>query len=118
MQVRQPDRLRDDRAVGAAEEGPTIQTVKDAPAQDGLASMMIRCVITTLNDDDDHLMPALAAGALGHILKDQPRMVPIRQQRLIRLSTGERRLRCNSLWAVGATNVTRSASRTDAATRS
>jgi DNA-binding NarL/FixJ family response regulator len=31
------------------------------------------CVMATIHDDDRHLFPALQAGALGYLLKDQPR---------------------------------------------
>lgn len=30
------------------------------------------CVVTTIYDDDEHIFPALAAGATGYLLKDQP----------------------------------------------
>lgn len=36
-----------------------------------------RCVVTTIYADDNHLFPALRAGAAGYLLKDQP------QQRLV-----------------------------------
>jgi DNA-binding NarL/FixJ family response regulator len=42
-----------------------------------------RCVMTTIHDDDHYLMPALAAGAVGYLLKDQPEMVLIQQMRLL-----------------------------------
>lgn len=47
------------------------------------SSPLTRCVIATTYDDDDHLMPALAAGALGYVLRDQPERVLIQQMRLL-----------------------------------
>lgn len=138
MQASQRYAPQEDRVIQRApEEGPTILTVEDAPAQQGLASMLVqafprgfmlwatcirdalealalhtvdiavidlqlpdgsgidlveacarsspltRCVITTIYDDDDHLMSALVAGALGYVLKDQPKMVLMQQMRLL-----------------------------------
>ena len=37
------------------------------------------CVVTTIYDDDEHLFPALAAGADGYLLKDQPSAGLVRQ---------------------------------------
>jgi DNA-binding NarL/FixJ family response regulator len=44
-------------------------------------------VIVTIHDDDEHLFPALQAGAYGYILKDQPRELITEQ--LQRISQGE-----------------------------
>ncbi|HEX7385523.1 MAG TPA: response regulator transcription factor [Burkholderiaceae bacterium] len=44
-------------------------------------------VIVTIHDDDEHLFPALQAGAFGYILKEQPREQIIEQ--LQRISSGE-----------------------------
>ena len=44
-------------------------------------------VVVTIHDDDDHLFPALQAGAFGYILKEQPREQIIEQ--LTRISQGE-----------------------------
>ncbi|MBI3369732.1 MAG: response regulator transcription factor [Burkholderiales bacterium] len=44
-------------------------------------------VVVTIHDDDDHLFPALQAGAYGYILKEQPRELIIEQ--LQRISQGE-----------------------------
>jgi DNA-binding NarL/FixJ family response regulator len=44
-------------------------------------------VIVTIHDDDDHLFPALQAGAFGYLLKDQTASVIIDQFR--RMSQGE-----------------------------
>jgi DNA-binding NarL/FixJ family response regulator len=44
-------------------------------------------VVVTIHDDDEHLFPALQAGAFGYILKEQPRELIIEQ--LQRISSGE-----------------------------
>lgn len=44
-------------------------------------------VVVTIHDDDDHLFPALQAGAYGYILKEQPRELITEQ--LQRISQGE-----------------------------
>jgi DNA-binding NarL/FixJ family response regulator len=44
-------------------------------------------VVVTIHDDDDHLFPALQAGAFGYILKEQPREMITEQ--LQRISQGE-----------------------------
>ena len=44
-------------------------------------------VIVTIHDDDEHLFPALQAGAFGYILKEQARELIIEQ--LQRISSGE-----------------------------
>jgi DNA-binding NarL/FixJ family response regulator len=44
-------------------------------------------VVVTIHDDDDHLFPALQAGAFGYILKEQARELIIEQ--LQRISQGE-----------------------------
>lgn len=44
-------------------------------------------VIVTIHDDDEHLFPALQAGAYGYILKEQPREAIAEQ--LKRISSGE-----------------------------
>ena len=44
-------------------------------------------VIVTIHDDDEHLFPALQAGAYGYILKEQARELIIEQ--LHRISQGE-----------------------------
>jgi DNA-binding NarL/FixJ family response regulator len=44
-------------------------------------------VIVTIHDDDEHLFPALQAGAFGYILKEQPREAITEQ--LQRMSQGE-----------------------------
>lgn len=44
-------------------------------------------VVVTIHDDDDHLFPALQAGAFGYVLKEQPREQIAEQ--LKRMSQGE-----------------------------
>ena len=44
-------------------------------------------VVVTIHDDDEHLFPALQAGAFGYVLKEQPREHFIEQ--LNRISQGE-----------------------------
>jgi len=44
-------------------------------------------VVVTIHDDDEHLFPALQAGAFGYVLKEQPREHFIEQ--LKRISQGE-----------------------------
>ena len=47
----------------------------------------VQSVVVTIHDDDDHLFPALQAGAFGYLLKDQPRELIADQLR--RMSVGE-----------------------------
>ena len=44
-------------------------------------------VVVTIHDDDDHLFPALQAGAFGYLLKEQARELIAEQ--LKRMSAGE-----------------------------
>jgi DNA-binding NarL/FixJ family response regulator len=44
-------------------------------------------VVVTIFDDDDHLFPALQAGAFGYLLKEQPREALVAQ--LLRITQGE-----------------------------
>lgn len=44
-------------------------------------------VVVSIYDDDDHLFPALQAGAFGYLLKEQPREQLVAQ--LLRISQGE-----------------------------
>lgn len=46
-----------------------------------------RSVVVTIHDNDEHLFPALQAGAFGYILKEQPR--PQIAEQLQRISQGE-----------------------------
>jgi DNA-binding NarL/FixJ family response regulator len=47
----------------------------------------VQSVVVTIHDDDEHLFPALQAGAFGYVLKEQPREHFIEQ--LNRISQGE-----------------------------
>ena len=47
----------------------------------------VQSVIVTIHDDDEHLFPALQAGAFGYLLKDQSRELLIEQ--LNRMAQGE-----------------------------
>ncbi len=44
-------------------------------------------VVVTIYDDDEHLFPALQAGAFGYLLKEQPREALVTQ--LLRMTQGE-----------------------------
>lgn len=44
-------------------------------------------VVVTIYDDDEHLFPALQAGAFGYLLKEQPREALVAQ--LLRITQGE-----------------------------
>ena len=44
-------------------------------------------VVVTIHDDDEHLFPALQAGAFGYLLKEQPRNILVAQLR--RITEGE-----------------------------
>ena len=47
----------------------------------------VQSVVVTIHDDDEHLFPALQAGAFGYILKEQPR--ELISEQLQRISQGE-----------------------------
>jgi DNA-binding NarL/FixJ family response regulator len=47
----------------------------------------VQSVVVTIHDDDEHLFPALQAGAFGYLLKEQPRELLTEQLR--RISAGE-----------------------------
>ena len=51
------------------------------------AQPQAQAVVVTIHDDDDHLFPALQAGAFGYLLKDQAAPVIVDQFR--RMSQGE-----------------------------
>ena len=44
-------------------------------------------VVVTIHDDDEHLFPALQAGAFGYLLKEQPQDLLVAQ--LLRITQGE-----------------------------
>ena len=46
-----------------------------------------RSVVVTIHDDDEHLFPALQAGAFGYLLKEQP--PEVLSEQLHRISQGE-----------------------------
>jgi len=64
-------------------DGSGLELVRALHAQqpDALA------VVVTIYDDDEHLFPALQAGAFGYLLKEQPREALVAQ--LLRIATGE-----------------------------
>jgi DNA-binding NarL/FixJ family response regulator len=51
------------------------------------AQPLAQAVVVTIHDDDDHLFPALQAGAFGYLLKDRAGVVIVDQLR--RMSLGE-----------------------------
>ena len=59
----------------------------DAVAALREAQPQAQAVVVTIHDDDDHLFPALQAGAFGYLLKDQAAAVIVDQFR--RMSQGE-----------------------------
>ena len=65
-----PDGSGDDVVAALRESQPEVQSV-----------------VVTIHDDDEHLFPALQAGAFGYVLKEQPREHFIEQ--LSRISQGE-----------------------------
>ena len=91
-------------AVGRCDEGVAVATrqpfdyaLVDLGLPDGSGTTVIQTlrthqpntivVVMTIHDDDDHLFPALQAGAFGYLLKDQPREIVIAQLR--RITEGE-----------------------------
>ena len=59
----------------------------DVVAELHAAQPEAQAVVVTIHDDDDHLFPALQAGAFGYVLKDQAAPVIVDQFR--RMSQGE-----------------------------
>ncbi len=57
-----------------------VQALRDAQPES-------QSVVVTIHDDDDHLFPALQAGAYGYLLKEQPREQLM--EHLQRISQGE-----------------------------
>ena len=91
-------------AVGRADEGTARASgqafdvaLVDLGLPDGSGIDVVRwlhrlqpqclAVVVTIYDDDEHLFPALQAGAFGYLLKDQPRDALIAQ--LLRIASGE-----------------------------
>jgi len=64
-------------------DGSGVDVVKALRDQQAEA----QSVVVTIHDDDEHLFPALQAGAFGYILKEQPRELITEQ--LQRISSGE-----------------------------
>ncbi|HMR70917.1 MAG TPA: response regulator transcription factor, partial [Rubrivivax sp.] len=64
-------------------DGSGVQVVERLREQQPEA----QSVVVTIHDDDEHLFPALQAGAFGYILKEQPREMITEQ--LHRISQGE-----------------------------
>ncbi len=88
---------RIDQAV-AALSGPKLDlALVDLGLPDGNGIDVVRAlqriqpqalpVVVTIYDDDDHLFPALQAGAFGYLLKEQPREALVAQ--LLRMTQGE-----------------------------
>lgn len=59
----------------------------DLIAKAGRMRPPVRCVVTTIYDDEAHIFPALRAGASGYLLKDEPQDELVRQ--LLQLSNEE-----------------------------
>lgn len=88
---------RRDEALNMIDSRPVDLALIDLGLPDGsgvdVVSAMRRrrpaalSVVVTIYDDDDHLFPALQAGAFGYLLKEQPREALINQ--LLRISQGE-----------------------------
>jgi len=92
-------------AVGRADEGQACAAATtrydlalvDLGLPDGSGIQVVRAlrrhqpdclpVVVTIYDDDEHLFPALQAGAFGYLLKEQPREVL--QAHLLRIASGE-----------------------------
>lgn len=63
-------------------------SLPDGTARDLIAALAARqtvVVVATIHDDDNHVFPALQAGASGYVLKSQPRAVVENQLRRIDL---------------------------------
>ena len=88
---------RADEAVARAGDGAFDLALVDLGLPDGsgidvvhaLHRQQAQClaVVVTIYDDDEHLFPALQAGAFGYLLKDQPREALVAQ--LLRIASGE-----------------------------
>jgi DNA-binding NarL/FixJ family response regulator len=86
-----------DQAMQAVMAGPVDLALIDLGLPDGSGIDVVGAlrthqpaalpVVVTIYDDDDHLFPALQAGAFGYLLKDQPRETLISQ--LLRMTQGE-----------------------------
>lgn len=81
IEARTADTLHEARSLLAAQPAPQLALVDlglpdgsgiDLIAQITRDSPATTCVVVSIYDDDRHLFPALRAGALGYLLKDQP----------------------------------------------
>jgi DNA-binding NarL/FixJ family response regulator len=73
--------------VGLIDLGLPDGSGVDVVAELHAAQPEAQAVVVTIHDDDDHLFPALQAGAFGYVLKDQAAPVIVDQFR--RMSQGE-----------------------------
>ena len=73
--------------VGLIDLGLPDGSGVDAVAALREAQPHAQAVVVTIHDDDDHLFPALQAGAFGYLLKDQAAPATVEQFR--RMSQGE-----------------------------
>ena len=88
---------RCDEALAAVRTGRFDLALVDLGLPDGSGTDVVRAlqrvqpkclpVVVTIYDDDDHLFPALQAGAFGYLLKEQARELLVEQ--LQRISQGE-----------------------------
>ncbi len=95
LQVTTASRL--DQALGCVQQGTFDLALIDLGLPDGSGIDVISAlrrkqpqtlaVVVTIYDDDDHLFPALQAGAFGYLLKEQPQDALVAQ--LLRMTQGE-----------------------------
>lgn len=88
---------RCDQAVAAVQSASYDLALVDLGLPDGNGTDVVRAlqrvqpkclpVVVTIYDDDDHLFPALQAGAFGYLLKEQPQEALVAQ--LLRMTQGE-----------------------------
>ena len=88
---------RVDEALAQAGSGAFDVALVDLGLPDGSGIDVVRtlhrqqpqclAVVVTIYDDDEHLFPALQAGAFGYLLKDQPREAL--EAQLLRIASGE-----------------------------
>jgi DNA-binding NarL/FixJ family response regulator len=88
---------RRDEALRCVVSGPCDLALIDLGLPDGSGVDVVAAlrqyqpqalpVVVTIYDDDQHLFPALQAGAFGYLLKDQPQEVLVSQ--LLRMVDGE-----------------------------
>lgn len=88
---------RRDQALACVQEGAFDLALIDLGLPDGSGIDVVSAirrhqpkalpVVVTIYDDDDHLFPALQAGAFGYLLKEQPQTALVAQ--LLRMTQGE-----------------------------